>query len=315
MLSEKLRQAIILVKTGEKQNARKILVEILDSDPSNETAWLWFIDTLDSDSEKIIALQGFLKINPNSQAARAGLVRLTTHINKKKPAEAPVDTWKPVETGDPVLSLEQIPPASPLEDTPRVVFKRDASVSTPPVEQHQEPQTEIKPISLQNEKPSGKAKHPLFRFFARVLIILLAIFFFGSSVYLYLSQAGILQNSDTACKCSVTDAYLLRVEDRVTRWMNNQALYLMAEANGDIPQNIDFAQQLYNEENQEKVPACLNTIHNTLLLTFEYHVKYGEALQSQDKKLIEYYRNFESSMQDQLKDDFITLKNNLVCTP
>ena len=57
MLSEKLKQAITMIKSGDKFAARQLLVDILDGDPTNETAWLWFTDTLNTDGEKKIALE------------------------------------------------------------------------------------------------------------------------------------------------------------------------------------------------------------------------------------------------------------------
>ena len=90
--------------------------------------------------------------------------------------------------------------------------------------------------------------------------------------------------------------------------MNNEALYVLAENHGDAPQNTDFAQQLYDEENKDSVPTCLKDLHQTLLTTFENQVKYGTALQSKDSKQIQIYRSLEGSLQDQLKQEIGVFK-------
>jgi hypothetical protein len=132
---------------------------------------------------------------------------------------------------------------------------------------------------------------------------------------LFLQQLGFFPPAGaTDCTCINTDAYLLRVNDRVSRWINNQAIYEMAENHGDAPNNTDYAQEIYNQERDELVPVCLKELHETLLTTFEYHQKYGEALRSKDKKEINYYRQFEKGMKGQLQLDLAKVSSNLQCT-
>lgn len=40
-MSDELQQAITLIKSGDKQNGRRLLAEILKAEPRNEQAWLW----------------------------------------------------------------------------------------------------------------------------------------------------------------------------------------------------------------------------------------------------------------------------------
>ena len=38
---DKLQQAIALINSGDKKGGQNLLVDIVNSDPNNETAWLW----------------------------------------------------------------------------------------------------------------------------------------------------------------------------------------------------------------------------------------------------------------------------------
>ena len=129
-----------------------------------------------------------------------------------------------------------------------------------------------------------------------------------AAVYFFADMLGLFGTAETGCKCAQTDAYLLRVNDRVTRWMDNQALYMLAENHGDAPTNTDFSQKLYDEENKENVPVCLKNLHETLLATFQTQVKYGTALKAKDSKQIQSYRALETSLQDQLKQEIGVFK-------
>jgi len=358
MLSEKLKQAISMIKAGEKLAARKLLVEILDGEPTNETAWLWFTDTLSSDTEKKIALEGLLKINPTSQAAKLGLERLAARKSVEEPVvveddraeEKSPEDYRPIEMdlddGFPVdsdsVEFDDTPtaqksagPYAPVEhdavlEEPEGIFLNipAAPASDAVAEQSGRPAADnltetdgtpaagtapapaAAPASPPVAAAAAPSKFTLPTGFARIGIILAAFIVIGGAIYLFGSMLGLFDPVDTTCKCAQTDAYLLRVNDRVTRCMNNQALYILAENHGDAPQNTDFAQQLVDEENKENVPVCLKDLHDTLLTTFENQVKYGIALQSKDSKQIQYYRSVESGMQDQLKQEMTIFKCN-----
>lgn len=276
MLPEKLREAITLVRAGDKDTARKLLMDILENDPTNETAWLWFVDTLESDREKIIALKGLLKINPKSQAAHLGLKRLTGELPEE------------------VVPEEGLAP----EENPQ-----------------SEPEPPAPPETLPVQPPVHKAR----RFEKQWLVIMLmvagAVTLLGIIAFLFAGQLGLLAPSKSAeCTCVETDAYLVRVQDRVSRWVNNQAIYEIAEKNGDAPSNTDYAQQIYQDEMDDRVPVCLKDLHDMLLIAFEYHVKYGEALRSKNKTEIDYYRKFVISTREQLQQDFAVISANLKCT-
>jgi tetratricopeptide (TPR) repeat protein len=77
MASDKLNQAAQLIKAGNKQAAIPLLKEFIQSEPNNETAWLWLYACLEDPSQKKYCLQKALEINPANQNARNELEKLS----------------------------------------------------------------------------------------------------------------------------------------------------------------------------------------------------------------------------------------------
>lgn len=75
-MPDKFQQAIIAIKSGEKETGHRLLLDIIKADPNNEIAWLWMTQTVNSDNDRLKCLQRVLKINPNNEAAQRGLAIL-----------------------------------------------------------------------------------------------------------------------------------------------------------------------------------------------------------------------------------------------
>ncbi|MBN1318982.1 MAG: sortase [Anaerolineales bacterium] len=76
--------AIATAQQGENALAKSMFTTILQSDPENETAWLWMSQLVDADEHRIYCLIRVLMINPRHPAALAGLSHLTgTKANNK----------------------------------------------------------------------------------------------------------------------------------------------------------------------------------------------------------------------------------------
>lgn len=75
-----LQQAIQLSKDGRKLDARKLLRPLLEVDPENEKAWLWYANSFDSTDEKLKALQNCLVYCPNSKMALEGIRVLQSQV-------------------------------------------------------------------------------------------------------------------------------------------------------------------------------------------------------------------------------------------
>lgn len=75
MTSEKLRQAIELIKNGDKKGGQNLLVDVVNADPGNETAWLWLSSVVPQE-KRIFCLEKALSINPHNIQARNQLEKL-----------------------------------------------------------------------------------------------------------------------------------------------------------------------------------------------------------------------------------------------
>jgi hypothetical protein len=90
--SDKLQQAITLIKSGDKKGGQNLLVDIVNSDPQNETAWLWLASVVSQD-KRIFCLEKALNINPNNVQAYQQLEKLkSSEIIQSNPKPQPLKT-------------------------------------------------------------------------------------------------------------------------------------------------------------------------------------------------------------------------------
>jgi tetratricopeptide (TPR) repeat protein len=76
MSNEILQEAIKSIKAGQRHRAKDLLTRLLRADQANTDYWLWMSAAVETEKEQIFCLQNALKIDPNSIAARRGLVVL-----------------------------------------------------------------------------------------------------------------------------------------------------------------------------------------------------------------------------------------------
>ncbi|NDJ75994.1 MAG: tetratricopeptide repeat protein, partial [Chloroflexi bacterium] len=70
-MSSQLHQAIELAQAGQKDEARALLQQVVQSDPNNETAWMWLASVAANPQDYEKAVREALRINPdNDQAQR-----------------------------------------------------------------------------------------------------------------------------------------------------------------------------------------------------------------------------------------------------
>jgi tetratricopeptide (TPR) repeat protein len=75
---EPLQQAIAAIEAGDKEEGKRLLVDVLKQDEENETAWLWMSRCVDDQEVKRECLKRVLEINPENKLAAGGLSRLET---------------------------------------------------------------------------------------------------------------------------------------------------------------------------------------------------------------------------------------------
>lgn len=78
MSSEELQRAIALIKSGDKENGRNLLLDVVNLDPKNEDAWLWLTSVVPRD-KRAFCFEKVLEINPNNILAKQKIDPLSSN--------------------------------------------------------------------------------------------------------------------------------------------------------------------------------------------------------------------------------------------
>lgn len=76
MSDEMFKSAVEAAKAGQRTRAKDLLTRLIKADSAKIDYWLWMSAVVETEKEQIFCLQNALKIDPNSTAARRGLVVL-----------------------------------------------------------------------------------------------------------------------------------------------------------------------------------------------------------------------------------------------
>ncbi|TVR23073.1 MAG: hypothetical protein EA396_04755 [Anaerolineaceae bacterium] len=68
--AEQMKQAIQLIKSGDKRAATAIIADVLQADKTNVDAWFLLANALDDRAKQVKALENALKLNPDYERAR-----------------------------------------------------------------------------------------------------------------------------------------------------------------------------------------------------------------------------------------------------
>lgn len=85
-MANKLSQAIRLIEAGKEAKARRLLTEVLKSDPTNEEAWVLMAAVAETYELREKCLREALRLNPRNTTALKGLESL-----KRQPQHAPLN--------------------------------------------------------------------------------------------------------------------------------------------------------------------------------------------------------------------------------
>lgn len=73
---EKLLDAIDLVKSDRREEARQLLRDLIRDDNNFEEAWLWMSVAVDSLDQSSLSLENVLRVNPHNYEAAGALYRI-----------------------------------------------------------------------------------------------------------------------------------------------------------------------------------------------------------------------------------------------
>jgi len=330
-----LAQAIEWLLTGQMDQARVSLKKIVALDPTNDEAWVWFIDTLSTQSAREKALSLWHKMDPQNQIAQGGLSRVSearkdyertyrqSHQFLQQTAEiTETVTAESLQATIDEVSVFSAPASGTVESTPVSMGgptqssndHENAPTGKPVINQMQTDVIQvIQRETSQKSRGNSNLMILLIASFIFMVLSLAAIGYFISRWYGY--DIPSLFEGKTACTCENTEAYMLRVGDRLRIWQTNQSLMMNITNSADISGNIEAAKKVYQQEEEDVAPRCMNDVHELMVLLLGYHVKYAEALSANDTSLVDYYLLEQEAMQDQLKAEFIRISAEPECKP
>lgn len=73
-IAQWLQEGIIAAKAGQIEQARLRLLDVVEQDQTNETAWFWLYQVFDRTDDKRICLENLITINPHNEWARQELL-------------------------------------------------------------------------------------------------------------------------------------------------------------------------------------------------------------------------------------------------
>ncbi len=135
-MSSQLHQAVGLAQSGQTEEARQLLRQVVQADPANEVAWLWLASVAADQPEYVRALQEVLRINPNNQQAQQLLAEFQQQYGSEvapAPVPPPADQPEPrVSTPPPAAPYQSQPPSTPPPQPERSFSSVFPSSSPPP---------------------------------------------------------------------------------------------------------------------------------------------------------------------------------------
>lgn len=75
-MADKLKEATAVIRQGDKETGKEMLLDILQIDPQNDMAWVWMSAVMETDDLRLECLEEALKFNPENQMAQRGIAKL-----------------------------------------------------------------------------------------------------------------------------------------------------------------------------------------------------------------------------------------------
>jgi len=117
-LNSLLNDGIAAARSGQAAQARDLLMQVVEADENNESAWLWLSGVVESLEDRQVCLENVLALNPNSVAAQKGLAWIDQQrAQQGSPLAASPQETPPPSTSEPEAPLPAYqvatPPAAP----------------------------------------------------------------------------------------------------------------------------------------------------------------------------------------------------------
>ncbi len=94
-----LDQSIASLRLGNKEEARRKLMQVINVDEDNELAWLYLSEAVESDADRLVCLENVLTLNSANQQAATALSALQAKMGKGKPEAPAPSSYAPSPVG------------------------------------------------------------------------------------------------------------------------------------------------------------------------------------------------------------------------
>jgi Flp pilus assembly protein TadD len=133
-----LQQGIVAAQAGRREEARALLMQVVQADERSEQAWLWLSGVVDDPDDMRTCLQNVLDLNPGNEKAQQGLAWVDSRYGPPtaKAEPEPVAAQEPTaNTGATIkLAAEVVPPTPEPAAQPQEPPKPAAQPHLPPAE-------------------------------------------------------------------------------------------------------------------------------------------------------------------------------------
>src|SRR5262245_29936946 len=92
-----LQQGIAAARAGQREEARKLLMQVVEADERSEQAWLWLAGVVDDPEDMRTCLENVLDLNPGNVKAQQGLAWIEARYGPRA-APAPDESAQPPDT-------------------------------------------------------------------------------------------------------------------------------------------------------------------------------------------------------------------------
>jgi tetratricopeptide (TPR) repeat protein len=114
-----LQQGIAAARAGNREQARALLMQVVEADEHNEQAWLWLAGVVDAPEDMRTCLQNVLDLNPTNQQAQQGLAWVEQRYGLPASEPPPTAPEPPPPVPPPTRELPLAPTPPPQSEQQR----------------------------------------------------------------------------------------------------------------------------------------------------------------------------------------------------
>jgi tetratricopeptide (TPR) repeat protein len=142
-VDKRLQEGIAAAKSGQRERAYDLLIQIVEEDEENVLAWLWLSGVADSLDDREICLENVLALEPTNEAARKGLAQVREQ--RKATASTSGETALASPPMQEISRLDSTTGRIPVSPAAAVLRQDFARRQLPP-----EPEPELPPLPLRD---------------------------------------------------------------------------------------------------------------------------------------------------------------------